>query len=62
MLFRGMLFRGSDHAIYLPNIEGMGHNLRVYPEQNGGKAPPDDVRKFLDLSYLNDALAELGKR
>jgi NitT/TauT family transport system substrate-binding protein len=44
-----------------PNIGGMKHNLRVYAEQKGAKAPPD-VRKFLDLSYLNDALAELGKR
>jgi hypothetical protein len=40
----------------------MRHNLRVYAEQNGAKGPPADVRKFLDLSYLNDALAELGKR
>lgn len=45
-----------------PNIEGMRHNLRVYAEQTGSKNPPGDVRKYLDLSYLNDALAELGKR
>lgn len=44
-----------------PNIEGMKHNLRVYAEQKGAKTSPD-VRKFLDLSYLNDAIAELGKR
>ena len=45
-----------------PNIEGMKHNLRVYAEQNGAKGPPADVRKFLELSYLSEALTELGKR
>jgi hypothetical protein len=30
-----------------PNIEGMKHNLRVYAEQNGAKAAPPDVRKFV---------------
>lgn len=45
-----------------PNIEGMRHNLRVYAEQTGAKGPPPDAQKFVDLSYLSDALAELGKR
>jgi ABC-type nitrate/sulfonate/bicarbonate transport system substrate-binding protein len=45
-----------------PNIEGMKNNLRVYAEQTGAKGPPPDVRKFIELSYLTEALAELGKR
>jgi NitT/TauT family transport system substrate-binding protein len=45
-----------------PNIEGMKHNLRVYAEQTGAKGPLPDVRKFVELSYLTEALAELGKR
>ena len=45
-----------------PNIEGMKNNLRVYAEQTGAKGPPPDVRKFIELSYLNEALTELGKR
>lgn len=45
-----------------PNIEGMKHNLRVYAELAATKRPVPDVRKFLDLSYLNEALAELGRR
>jgi ABC-type nitrate/sulfonate/bicarbonate transport system substrate-binding protein len=45
-----------------PNVEGMKNNLRIYAEQTGAKGPPPDVRKFLELSYLNEALTELGKR
>ncbi len=45
-----------------PNIEGMKHNLRVYAEQTGAKRPVPDVRKFVELSYLTEALTELGKR
>ena len=45
-----------------PNIEGMKHNLRVYAEQTGAKAAPPDARKFVELSYLTEALAELARR
>jgi NitT/TauT family transport system substrate-binding protein len=45
-----------------PNIEGMKHNLRVYAEQTGAKGAPADVRKYVELSYLSEALIELGKR
>lgn len=45
-----------------PNIEGMRHNLRVYAEQSGGKGPPADARKYINLSYLTEALKELPRR
>jgi NitT/TauT family transport system substrate-binding protein len=45
-----------------PNIEGMKVNLGVYADQTGAKGPLPDVGKFVELSYLNDALKELGKR
>jgi hypothetical protein len=45
-----------------PNIEGMKHNLRTYAEQIGAKGAPPDVRKFVELSYLTEALTEIGKR
>jgi NitT/TauT family transport system substrate-binding protein len=45
-----------------PNIDGMKNNLRIYAEQTGAKGQPPDVRKFVELSYLTEALAELGKR
>jgi ABC-type nitrate/sulfonate/bicarbonate transport system substrate-binding protein len=45
-----------------PNIEGMKHNLRVYAELFGPKRSVPDVRKFLELSYLHEALTELGKK
>ena len=45
-----------------PNIEGMKHNLRAYAEQTGAKGTPPDVRKFVELSYLTEALREIGKR
>jgi ABC-type nitrate/sulfonate/bicarbonate transport system substrate-binding protein len=45
-----------------PNIEGMKHNIRTYYEQTGAKTPVPDVFKFVDMSYLNEALKELGKK
>jgi NitT/TauT family transport system substrate-binding protein len=45
-----------------PNMEGMKHNLRVYAEQSGVKGPLPDIRKFVELSYLSEALKEIGKR
>jgi hypothetical protein len=40
----------------------MKHNLRVYAEQCGVKGALADIRKFVELSYLSEALKELGKR
>jgi len=45
-----------------PNIEGVKVNIRVYAEQTNATGPIPDVQKFVDMSYLNDALKELGKR
>jgi len=45
-----------------PNINGMKHNLSVYAELTGAKQLAPDVHKFLDLSYLAEALTDLGKR
>ena len=45
-----------------PNIEGMKHNIRTYYEQTGSKTPVPDAFKFVEMSYLNEALKEFGKR
>lgn len=45
-----------------PNMEGMKHNIRVYYEQTGAKTPVPDASKFVDMSYLNEALKDFGKR
>jgi len=45
-----------------PNMEGMKHNIRVYYDQTGAKAPVPDVSKFVEMSFLNDALKEFGKK
>lgn len=45
-----------------PNMEGMKHNVRVYYEQANPKAPVPDASKFVDMSYLNEALKDFGKR
>lgn len=45
-----------------PNIEGMKHNIRAYAEQTGAKGPLPEVRKFVDLSYLNEALKQIDQR
>lgn len=45
-----------------PNIEGMKHNIRTYAEQTGAKGPLPEVHKFVDLSYLNEALKQIDQR
>jgi len=45
-----------------PNMEGMKHNIRVYYDQTGAKAAVPDVSRFVEMSYLNDALREFGKK
>lgn len=45
-----------------PNIEGMKHNIRAYYEQTGAKSAVPDVFKFVEMSYLNEALKDVGKR
>jgi hypothetical protein len=44
------------------NLEGMKYNLRIYAEQSGLKGAPPNVVKFIDQSYLYEALKELSKR
>jgi len=45
-----------------PNYEGMKHNIRTYYEQRGGKTPVPDASKFIEMSYLNEAVKELAKK
>ena len=45
-----------------PNIEGMKHNINVYYEQTRAKIPVPDVFKFVEMSYLNNAVKELEKK
>ncbi len=40
----------------------MRHNIRVYYEQTGAKTSVPDVFKFVEMSYLNEALKDFGKR
>ncbi|HEY7167021.1 MAG TPA: ABC transporter substrate-binding protein [Candidatus Binatia bacterium] len=43
-------------------LEGMKYNVRFYAEQTGAKGPPPDPGKFVDRSYLLEALRELDKK
>ncbi len=45
-----------------PNYEGMKHNIRTYYEQRGGKTPVPDASKFIEMSYLNEAVKELATK
>ena len=44
------------------NLEGMKYNIRIYAEQSGIKGPAPNVAKFIDQSYLYEALKELNRR
>jgi hypothetical protein len=43
-------------------LEGMKYNIRIYADQTGMKGPLPDPAKFVDQSYLSEALRELPKQ
>ena len=43
-------------------LEGLKTNIRIYAEQTGAKGPLPEVGKYLDQSYLREALKEIEKR
>ena len=43
-------------------LDGLKNNIRFYAEQTGAKAPLPDASKYVDQSYLRDALKEIDKR
>jgi len=43
-------------------MEGLKYNIRIYSEQTGAKRPLPDPDKFVDQSYLNEALKQIDKR
>lgn len=60
---RGWEYYTTNH-IWHPdaeiNLEGLKFTMQVYAEQT--KAPPPDPMKYIDLSYLHQAIKELGER
>jgi hypothetical protein len=40
----------------------MKYNIRIYAEQSGIIGPPPNAAKFIDQSYLYEALKELNRR
>src|SRR5438309_2498498 len=43
-------------------MEGMKNNIRFYADQTGAKGPSPDPSKYVDQSYLRDALKEIDKK
>jgi NitT/TauT family transport system substrate-binding protein len=43
-------------------LEGLKTNIRIYAEQTGAKGPLPEVSKYVDQSYLREALKEIGLR
>jgi ABC-type nitrate/sulfonate/bicarbonate transport system substrate-binding protein len=43
-------------------LEGMRNNIRFYADQTGTKGPLPEASKFVDRSYLQEALRELDRR
>jgi hypothetical protein len=44
------------------NLAGMKYNLSIYAEQTGAKGSLPNYAKYIDQSYLYDALKELNKK
>jgi ABC-type nitrate/sulfonate/bicarbonate transport system substrate-binding protein len=43
-------------------MEGLKYNIRIYADQTGVKGALPEPAKYVDQTYLNEALAGLGKR
>jgi NitT/TauT family transport system substrate-binding protein len=43
-------------------LEGLKNNIRIYAEQTGAKGALPEVGKYVDQSYLREALKEIGQR
>jgi ABC-type nitrate/sulfonate/bicarbonate transport system substrate-binding protein len=43
-------------------LEGMKYNIRIYAEQTGAKGPLPEPGRFVDQSYLDEALKETKTR
>jgi len=43
-------------------MDGMKNNIRIYAEQTGAKGPLPDASKYVDQSYLRDAVKEIDKK
>ena len=43
-------------------MEGLKYNIRIYADQTGVKGPLPEPAKYVDHSYLHEALKDLGKR
>jgi NitT/TauT family transport system substrate-binding protein len=43
-------------------LEGMKNNIRIYADQTGAKGPLPDAGKYVDQSYLREALKEIDKK
>lgn len=42
--------------------EGLKYNIQIYEEQTQGKGPPLTLSKYVDQSYLKEALKQLGAK
>lgn len=56
----------TQHQIWHPdgdlNLEGMKYNIRIYSEQTGSKGPLPNSAKYVDQSYLHEALRDLKRK
>jgi len=56
----------TQHRIWDPNadlsLKGTEYAIRVYMEQGGAKAPLTNLNKYVDQSYLQEAIKDLPRR
>lgn len=56
----------TEHRLWHPdgdiNMEGMKVNLQIYAEQTHARGPLPDPAKYVDRSYLKEAIKQLGDR
>jgi hypothetical protein len=42
-------------------MQGLKNNIRIYAEQSGAKGPLPNAARYVDQTYLRDALKELAQ-
>ena len=56
----------TQNRIWYPdgdvNSEGMKYNIRIYAEQTGAKGPVPNLTRYVDQSYLHEALKQMERK
>jgi len=58
----GLAVKAGAPVPDISNVEGLKTTIQLFQEMSGAKGPPPSPAKYVDQSYLKEALKELGAK